>query len=225
MTRPLIVLRPEPGLHETVVEARRLGLTAIAAPLFDIAPVAWCAPDVGEFDAIVAGSANAFRLGGMALEGLRDLPVHAVGDRTAAAARAAGFTVSSIGAGGLQLLVEELRGPLRLLRLAGAERVDLAAGEGVGITELTVYRAVPRDLDLVAAEALRVGAVAVLHSGAAAERFAAECDRLTIDRTGVSLAALALRVAEAAGGGWRDVRTANEIADSALLAMAARLCQ
>ena len=202
-----------------------MSLTTIAAPLFEIAPVEWSAPDPDEFDAILAGSANAFRHGGMALELLRGLPVHAVGERTAAAARAAGFTVAGIGAGGLQLMVEGLQGPLRLLRLAGTERVDLAAPENIAIVERAVYRAVPRDLDRFAADALRSGAVAVLHSGAAAERFATECDRLEIDLGGVALAALAPRIAEAAGGGWQDVQTADEVSDSAVLALAARLCQ
>lgn len=225
MTCSLVVLRPEPGLAETVEQARALGLTPIPAPLFEIAPVEWSAPDPGQFDAVLAGSANAFRHGGPGLVSLRGLPVHAVGERTAGAARAAGFRVASIGAGGLQSMLGALRGPLRLLRLAGSERVDLVAPEGVRITERTVYRAIPRDLDAGAAAALRNGAVAALHSGAAAERFADLCDRLEIDRSKVVLAALAPRIAEAAGPGWQAVHTALEVSDSALLAMAARLCQ
>ena len=45
-------------------------------------------------------SANAIRHGGAGLERLRSLPVHAVGEATAAAAREAGFAVAGIGEGG-----------------------------------------------------------------------------------------------------------------------------
>lgn len=224
MSRPVIVLRPEPGCTETLTAARDRGLEAFAAPLFAIQPVDWSAPDPSAFDALLAGSANAFRLGGRALAGLTKLPVLAVGERTAAAARAAGFHVAANGHGGLQALIETVEAPARLLRLSGEARVDLAPPGGVELVETTVYRAAPLRLTDQAIEALGGGAVVLLHSGEAARRFAAECDRLTVARSTVSIAALAPRIAEAAGEGWAQVRTAPEVTDCALLAMAADMC-
>jgi uroporphyrinogen-III synthase len=176
------------------------------------------------FDAIAAGSANSFRHAGHALELLKALPVHAVGMRTADAARAAGFAVASIGDTNLQSVVDSLAGPLRLLRLAGEKRVGLRPPAGVSVEELVLYRADPLPLGPEAATILQGGAVALLHSGEAARRFTAECDRLTVDRGKVAIAALAPRIAEAAGSGWLAVKTAPKPTDAALLVMAADMC-
>jgi len=222
---PLVVLRPEPGLAETVALAAGLGLATIAAPLFEISPVAWQAPAVGDFDAIIAGSANAFRHGGEQLAPLVSLPIHAVGERTAEAAREAGFTVSSVGAGRLQELLDQLPAPARLLRLAGAERVALLPPEGIAFEERVVYRADPLPLAPPAAAAVQAGATVLLHSGAAARCFASECDRLSIDRSRVSLCVLAPRIGTAAGPGWKAVRSAPAPTDGALLALAENMCQ
>lgn len=222
---PLVVLRPEPGLGETVSRAQAIGLEVVAAPLFEIEPVDWRVPDVARFDAIAAGSANAFRHGGIGLESLKALPVHAVGARTAKAAHAAGFEIASVGESVLQDVVDTLETPVRLLRLAGEKRVSLREPVGVSVEELVIYRAVPQPLSTGVAAALQSGAVAALHSGEAARHFAGECDRLTIDRGRVAIAALAPRIAEAAGPGWRAVETAAKPNDAALLAMAADMCQ
>jgi uroporphyrinogen-III synthase len=225
MSLPLVVLRPEPGLAETVSRARAMGLEVVAEPLFEIEPVNWQVPNVSRFDAIAAGSANSFRRGGQGLRSLQRLPVHAVGARTADAARDAGFQVASVGDSVLQDVVDSLEAPVRLLRLAGEKRVSLRAPAGVTIEELVIYRAVPQPLSTDVAAALQSGAVAALHSGEAARHFAVECDRLAIDRGMVAIAALAPRIAEAAGGGWRAVATATQPNDAALLVIAAQLCQ
>ena len=225
MRRPLIVLRPEPGCGETVAAARRLGMEPVAAPLFTIESIAWHAPDPAEFDGLLAGSANAFRHGGEPLRKLRPLPVHAVGERTAEAARAAGFVVATVGAGGLQSLIDALVPPLRLLRLSGEARVALAAPPGIELAERVIYRAVALSLSAEAARHLAGGAVALLHSGEAARGFAAECGRLGIARRRVAIAALAPRIADAAGAGWEEVRIAGEATDGALLALVKDMCQ
>ncbi len=178
-----------------------------------------------ELDAILAGSANAFRHGGPALAALTTLPVHAVGERTAQAARRAGFAIASTGAHGLQAVLNTLVGPVRLLRLAGQQRVQLEIPEGITVEERVVYRAAPRPLTANAREALRSGAVALLHSGEAGRRFAQECDRCGIDRSRVSLVSLAPRIGEAAGTGWQEVASAPEPTDPALLALAGDICQ
>jgi uroporphyrinogen-III synthase len=225
MSRPLVVLRPEPGLAATWAASRDLGLETVASPLFAIEPVAWSAVGASPYDAILAGSANAFLHGGPNLDALRGLPVFAVGDRTADAAQAAGFVVERTGAGGLQSLLDGMVAPLSLLRLAGEDRVALDSAAGVEIDEKVVYRAVPLALGAAAVAVLRSGAAALLHSASAAQRFVMECERLAIDRRRIAIAALAPRIAAAAGSGWEEVRVAPAITDSALLAMAADMCQ
>lgn len=224
MSRPLIVLRPEPGCSETLAAARERGLEAVGSPLFAIEPVPWDGDGPVSADALLVGSANAFRHGGSGLDAVRHLPVWAVGERTAAAAREAGFSVDRTGQGGLQSLVEQADPGTTLLRLAGETRIDLCAPAGVTVTERVVYRAIPRPLDDAAVDILHGGAVALLHSAEAARHFAGECERLSIARERIAIAALGARIAHAVGPGWSEVRTAAETTDSALLALAADMC-
>ena len=224
MSDTVIVLRPQPGCAATVAAARALGLDAVASPMFEMQPVDWSAPDPADFDAIIAGSANAFRHGGEGLAALTNLPVMAVGESTAAAAREAGFTVEATGQGGLQSMLDATSGPMRLLRLAGETRVELFPPVGLTIEERVVYRAEPQSLTDSAAAALPCGAIALLHSGEAARRFAEECTRLGIPLGTVSAAVLAPRIADALGTGWRRVDVAPEVTDGALLALAKDMC-
>ena len=90
--RRVLVLRPEPGATATVRQARERGLDAVAVPLFEVDPMAWEAPDPFGFDGLLLTSANALRHGGDRLQSLRGLPVYAVGDATAEAAREAGLS-------------------------------------------------------------------------------------------------------------------------------------
>ena len=222
---PVIAIRPEPGCSATVAAARAVGLAARGFPLFAVRAVAWEPPE-GPFDALLAGSANAFRHGGAGLSTWRDLPVLAVGAATAAAAREAGFAVARTGGGSLQDLLESLApAPQRLLRLAGADRVELAPPPQIVLVERTVYASEPVPMPAALAGLLTEPAVVLLHSGIAAAHFAAECDRLAIDCSRLRLAALAPRVAEAAGEGWHQVASAAAPDDGALLALARRMCQ
>ena len=45
MSRPIVVLRPEPGARATVARIEALGAHAVAAPLFAIRPLPWTPPD------------------------------------------------------------------------------------------------------------------------------------------------------------------------------------
>ncbi len=224
MSRPLVILRPEPGCSETLVAARKRGLEAIGASLFEIEPVDWTLHDAAAVDALLIGSANAFRHGGEGLRVLRALPVWAVGKRTAAVARDFGFGVERTGCGGLQKLIEKVAAPTRFLRLTGEAHLALDPPAGVTIVQRIVYRAAPRSLSETAVSVLRRGGVAALHSAEAARHFADECDRLSIPRAAVSIAALGPRVADAAGAGWQSVRVAGETSDPALLAMLDDMC-
>lgn len=224
--KPLFLFRPEPGWSISAKTASDMGLDVHGAPLFTIEPVEWEAPDPAEFDGLLVGSANAFRHSGKQLEGLTKLPVHAVGDATADAARNAGFLIGRTGRGGLQDLLDDLDGrELHLLRLAGEDRVPLRLPDAIKVDTLTVYRAVPESLAEDDIALLRSGGVIALHSGAAVERLQVEFERHDIARSGVDLAVIGQRVSEMAGEGWQSVHVADAPGDSELLALARALCQ
>lgn len=224
MTAAILTIRPEPGSSGTVAAGREAGLEIEAFPLFEIRPLPWAPPSSDGFDGLLIGSANAVRHAGPALDAFREKPVHAVGEATARAVEAAGLTVATVGPGHLQPLVDALPGPLRLLRLTGAEHVPVTPPEGIEIDKRIVYESVPLPLPPAAAARLGEGALVLLHSAAAARHFAAECDRLGVARSGVRLAALAPRIAEAAGGRWREIRSASDACEPALLALARDMC-
>ena len=225
MRQALFLFRPEPGWSESAKRARDMGLEVAGNPLFTIAPCAWKAPESAGFDAILAGSANAFRHGGTQLSGLAALPVLAVGEATAQAARDAGFTVASVGEGGLQALVDALpREERALLRLSGEKRVDLALPEHVTAEERVVYRAEPQELSQTTAHMIQSGGVAALHSAEAARRFSAEAGRLELDRSAISLLLIGPRLLQEVGEGWKSVHLASTPSDAALLALACDVC-
>ncbi len=223
---PLIVIRPEPGCAVSVAAARAAGLAAFGFPLFAVGPCAWEAPSPGGIDALLLGSANALRHGGAELDALRGKPAYVVGEKTAEAAREAGLAIAAIGAGCLQEVLARLDpAHRRLLRLAGRERVELRPPEGVTITERVVYDSAPLPMPEALAALLREPALVLLHSGAAARHFAAECDRLALPRAAIRLAAIGPRVAQAAGDGWARLASAQRPDDAALLALARQMCQ
>ncbi len=221
----IFAIRAEPGLSATLAQGEAMGLAITPAPLSTIAPVNWQPPAADHFDALLIGSANAIRHGGAGLQQYRHLPVHAVGARTAAVARAAGFTVASEGSGGLQALLDTMPPGTRLLRLGGEERVPLDPPAGVTLAEHAVYRAQANAMDAALADRFRQGGVVLLHSAAAARHFAAECDRLEIDRSCLSLALIGPRLQPDTGTGWREIAIAPHPTDTALLAVAAKLWQ
>lgn len=222
---PLIVIRPQPGADTTAAAAGALGLAPRVFPLFAIAPVAWEPPAPGEVDALLIGSANAVRHAGPALALFHGKPVYAVGQATAAAARAAGLTIAALGSGGLEPVLAQITEHTRVLRLAGRERVALHPPQGVLLTERIVYASNPLALPSELAELLRKPAVVLLHSAAAAEHFARECDRLALDRAKLALVTIGPRVTAACGTGWAEIAAATAPDDAALLARACQLCQ
>ena len=226
MAETLFVLRPEPGLRVTLETARSMGLDAVGCPLFSVEAVPWEARAASEFDRLLVGSANAFRHGGEKLEKLLKLPVLAVGEATMEEAKDKGFMVARTGTGGLQTLLDGMEGKTRrLLRLAGEDHVELAPPAGIEIETVIVYRTEPRKITDDIAVRLREGGVALLHSGEAAKRLAAECERLEMLKSRITIAALAPRIAEAAGEGWRAVHSAPHPIDGELLELAEGLCQ
>jgi uroporphyrinogen-III synthase len=220
----LVTIRPEPGASLTVQAGSDSGLEVEAFPLFEVAPLDWSLPE-GSFDGLLAGSANAMRLGGPHLASLTGTPVYAVGEITAAAAWERGFTTAAIGGGGLQFVLDDLTGQrLRLLRIAGEAHVPLTPPAGIEIVTVVAYRAEPKPLPDGLAGLLAARALVLLHSAEAARHFASEVDRLGLSPGNIALAALAPRIAEAAGPGWAAVRAARQPNDPALLALAREMC-
>jgi len=168
----VLVTRPEPGLSATMAEVRALGWDAVACPMLDITTFEPVAP--GEFRAVLVTSANA-------LPALRDWPrdrlVVAVGARTAARARTAGFVNVEAADGDARALAAFCRAR----GVTGAD-VLLASGEGygvelaqdLGVQRIEVYAAAMCEaLPEAARDALRSGRVeaVLLYSGKTAEAF------------------------------------------------------
>lgn len=215
MTRAL-VLRPEPGNARTCAALAAAGMEPVALPLFTAVPLAWSPPDPGDHDALLLTSAQAVRLAGDGLTPLSRLPVVAVGEATAAAARAAGLHVAIVGDGDAAAAVARASAYPRLLHLAGREHVAQP-----GVVALPVYAS---EAVAVAPGALAAAldAVVLLHSARAAQRFAALAGSLP--RRRIRLAALSPAVAAAAGTGWATIAIAERPGDAALVqaALAAR---
>ncbi|GAA4009665.1 hypothetical protein GCM10022280_03270 [Sphingomonas swuensis] len=211
--RALLILRPEPGALATSLRAEALGMVADRHPLFRTEPVAWTLPP-GRFDGLLLTSANAVRHAGA----LPALPIHAVGQATAEAAVAASGTVATIGDGGVKELLAALTADLRLLHLAGEERI-VPASPAQEIVAVPVYRTVALD-DPPAS--LVDGRVLLVHSPAAGRRVAA----LACDPATVRIAAISEAAAAACGArGWNRAEAAERPDDGALLSLAASLCK
>lgn len=212
--RKLLLLRPEPGLTVSAERARAMGLDVVCCALFEVEPVSWDAPDWAGYDALLLTSANAVRYGGAELERLKELPVHAVGEATATAARDAGFHVETVGGGGIVELLESLPDSCRLLHLVGEDHGDFVDAR---VDRRIVYRA-----KAIADPQLPVlsGPVVAVHSPRAGRRLAELAD----DRSGAAIAAISAAAAEACGSGWERVEAAEQPNDNSLLALAARLC-
>lgn len=227
---PVLVLRPEPGASATLAAARALGLAARAFPLFAVRPLVWEPVPVDAIDGLLLGSANAVRHAGPALAAYNGRPAYVVGEATARAARTAGLDVVMVGSGGLQGVLDALPPeprpqPLRLLRLAGRERIVLEVPPQVTLLTREVYASEPVAMPPGLAERLARPALALLHSGEAGARLGQLCEEFGLDRSLIAIAAIGPRVAERAGTGWAALRSATSPDDAALLALAKEMCQ
>ena len=202
-------------MSASAAAARSLGLEVLTCPLFAIAPLAWTAPDPAHFDALLLTSANAVRHAGPQLAKLAALPVLAVGRTTADTARAVGLTVTNVGEAGAQQLLDSLAGSPHLLHLAGE---DHGAIIGHHVATLAVYRAGMVDVPDLPDVTYMVIAV---HSPRAGARLGDLVDA----RSDTMIAAISEAAALACGSGWQALEWPPQPTDSALLALAARLCQ
>jgi uroporphyrinogen-III synthase len=209
----LLILRPEPGGSETAERARAMGLEPVLAPLFRTIRVAAPAVEPERYDAILLTSANGARY---APEGAARLPCFAVGESSAAAARAAGFREVRAGPcdGAAAAAMMAAAGVKRALHLCGRDHVAVEA-PGVTIERRIVYAAEP-----VAHPRFEGPAVAMVHSARGAARFA----ELAGARSEFAVAAISAAAAAAAGEGWAAKAVAAAPRDEALLELAAKLC-
>ncbi|WDF73305.1 uroporphyrinogen-III synthase [Novosphingobium sp. KACC 22771] len=231
MNPPIVILRPEPGASASLQAAAALGLDAYAFPLFHTVARAWDAPSPDAFDALLLGSANALRHGGEGLNAYAGKPTYCVGDVTTQAALSHGFSIAAQGSGGLQDVLDKVGDHARLLRLSGEERVALCPPPGVTVEERVVYASLPAPMPVELARLMGVaalpGLIVMLHSGAAARHFIAECARLGLSRSRITAITIGPRVTQICDetGGWRDVLTAQAPGDAAMLALARQTCQ
>lgn len=231
----LLLTRPERDAERTAAVLRACGHTVTVAPLLGVQVIPDADIGSGPWAAILITSANAAPAVARhrRLAELRQSRVFAVGERSAAAARMAGFAevVSADGnVADLARLVAERVGPGEtLLYLAGAQRSGDLAGvlheRGFVVRTIVVYRAVaalglPHD----AMEALKGGIDGVLHfSRRSAEIYASAVHTAALGDNalkGLIHFCLSAQVAEPlAQAGAADVRVAPEPVEAALLAL------
>ena len=167
----VVVTRPQADSERTAVALEALGHEVLVSPLMRIEPVA--VDLAGTWSAIVITSANALQAVPATADGVKPLPVFAVGDRSAEAARRAGFAEVSSANGDIKGLVRlvatrAVGAKAPLLYLAGEDRTgDLVAqlaAHGIDAEMKVVYRIVAEVFPPVLAVALESGDVdAVLH--------------------------------------------------------------
>lgn len=201
----ILVTRPQPDNTSTATALRARGFEVLAAPTLRFEKVMLSIDADADFGAVVVTSANALRaLADQPMQPtLLRLPLFAVGDRTAEAARNLGFArvISAEGdAAALRdLLMESSKSKVLnkdrpLLYLAGADLARDLAGElgarGFTVVTQTTYRMMPvADLPHDVSAAFAAGKVeAVLHYSRRSARAFFQAAGLS----GVEIAALAV---------------------------------
>lgn len=222
----VLVTRPEPGAGETAAAIAALGHVPVLAPLLTIAALPGPMLDLSPYDGIAVTSANGVR----ALAGrsaTRDLPIYAVGARTAALARDLGFTRVQAADGDVASLSALITraGAAHILHAAGADLAGDLRPDGVTVARLMLYRAAAvASLPDPALAALRNGQVAyvTLFSPRTAAGFVRLAEKAGLSPLAGGWTALCLSaaVADAASGfGFADIRVADRPDAASLLAL------
>ena len=182
------ITRAQPGADRTAERLRALGLAPVVRPLLAVQPLSPDLPDLADFAALAFTSING--VGAFArLHAGRDLPVFAVGDATAQAARQAGFADVRSASGDLtdlaRLLADRAPGSV-LAPVAETPAGDLAeAVQAAGGAQLVRAIAVYRTVETGAALPDAVAAV-LIHSPRAARALAA-CAPFAMPRLAVCI--------------------------------------
>ncbi|WP_192254785.1 uroporphyrinogen-III synthase [Mesorhizobium caraganae] len=226
----VLVTRPQPGASRTMRRLQELGFEPILLPLTEtVALPVGVAAVAG--DAVAVTSANAVRHApGELIAALAALPCHAVGARTAEAARAAGFLSVSEGPGDAEKLADTIAADLSgkaIIYLTG--RVRFPAFEtrlrqaGVDVRAIETYDTVSVNYsdDEIRARlsGQAVGAV-LLYSAKGAAPLQALAKRAELgDLLGKArIFALSERIAAAFGNAaGKKIRIAREPQEEALL--------
>jgi len=224
--RRIWVTRTQPQAAATAERLRALGLEPVIAPVLEVRPVPGAQIDLSGVEALAFTSAAAIdAFAGLC--GRRDLPAFAVGEATAARARAVGFAnvVSADGdaAALARTLAEASPRPALVLnptaREPAADLPALLAGQGVAARAGAVYETVetpapaPAGIDAI-----------LVHSARGARAVAA---RLEAARApGLDLFAISRAAAEPlAGLPFRRVGIAANPDEAALLALLAEAAE
>ncbi|AWM04314.1 uroporphyrinogen-III synthase [Bradyrhizobium amphicarpaeae] len=154
----ILVTRPHPDNEATAESLRARGLAVLLAPVLKFEPVAFHDESEATYGAILVTSANAIRAVASQSHdlGLLELPLFAVGEHTAAAARDAGFAEVIVAGGDAASLRDQVMQSARdkvlkkkstLLYLAGADLSRDLGGElgaeGFSVVTQTTYRMAP----------------------------------------------------------------------------------
>lgn len=228
----VLVTRPEADAAPLIAALAARGHAAMVEPMLRVEPLADARVDLAGVRAILFTSANGVRAFAR-LSGERALPVYAVGDASAAAARAAGFArVESAGGDGADLarLVAARLRPEDGALFHGAGKTvarDLKGaleGAGFQVRRVSLYEARPAEaLSAPCRAALAEGALdaAAFFSPRTAETFvrlsataglSAACARVHAVCLSPAVAGALAKVT------WRDVRVAARPDQRALLA-------
>ncbi len=231
----VLVTRPLPDGERTAAALRARGYDVLVAPLMQVKPLA--ADLAGDWSAVIISSANAVRaLDAWQITSLSKMPLFAVGERSADAAREAGFTDVRSANGDaddlIQLVVTGDAGTAATyLYLAGEDRAADVEGElakrAIKVRTLVVYKNVTQTYPPELVAALRDHKIdAVLHfSRRSAENYvngakAAGLEQMALAPRHICLSAQVAEPLRAEGVG--QINVAPEPNEAALLAILPR---
>ncbi|MSP51155.1 MAG: uroporphyrinogen-III synthase [Alphaproteobacteria bacterium] len=147
----ILLTRPRADAVELAAELARRGHETLLQPLMEIEPRTGVTIDFSDAQAVLATSANGVRAIAAATSA-REIALYAVGDATARAARAVGFTRVVSAAGDVNALARRVTDDLdptagRLIHVAASEiagelQADLGR-QGFTVERVTLYTAKP----------------------------------------------------------------------------------
>ena len=228
----LLLTRPRPDSEILAARLADKGIESLIAPVLQIEPLSVDMPDIADDETVLLTSANGARALARASEN-RDCRVLAVGDATAAAARAAGFsdvTSAERDSDALTRLAIDRAGAEkgRVLHITGSHVAGDMEGSltaaGLSYRRVVLYEARPAEtLPAIVEAALSSGGVdgVVLYSPRSAKvlRELLAAAVLGDARQEMTAYCLSGAVAKAAGEGWQRVAVAAAPDTESLLAL------
>lgn len=229
----VLVTRPVQDAEPLLAKLRERGIDATAEPLLEIEFRSAAKPKLSDVQAILATSANGVRAF-VAASARRDLPLFAVGDATAGAAREAGFETVETASGDVDALAERVGAKLdpeagALLHVAGTQLVGDLGGKlkarGYAYRRAVLYEArAATHLSPGTVRAMRDDALdgVLFFSPRTAEIFVTLARKVRVVRSCGQLTAFCLSAAVAERASdliWREIAVASTPEQDALLAL------